>query len=88
MVFVIGHRAIEREEIDMDIINRHEDGNLTALFMEVFVLEHLLVGRHNTIGRRQHGIVLDSRFPPYRDAEKAYGQNQNHKFKCIHKVMP
>ena len=55
MVFVVGHRSIEREEIDVDIINRHEDGKLTyykyhpGKFLLAFNPKSSTDNEHNTI---------------------------------------
>ena len=88
MVFVIGYRAIEGEEIDMHVVNRHEDGNLAALVVEILVFHHLLVGGYHTIGGSQNSIFFNSSLAPYRDTEKADGQHKHNEEERIKKVMP
>ena len=88
MVFVIRHRAIKGEEIDMHVIDRHENGDLTALLMEILILHHDLVSRHYAIGRRQHRMFHVGSFTGDRDTEKANDQCAKRYSHGINQEMP
>ena len=54
------HRAIDGEPVGMDIENRHEDGDLQALFVQDLVFHDLLDGYDRAVSRcddQSFGII-------------------------------
>ena len=59
VVLVVGHLAVHRPEIAMDVEEVHIDGNLDAIPLEILLLEHFLHDHDLAVGHGgNHPVVL------------------------------